>query len=68
MTETQIIKRKILLKSQAVKVIRREIAELRLRLTLTQMKVDLETKIAPDSDPVLSRKLDCIIYLLENCK
>lgn len=68
MTETQTIKRKIILKKQAVKVIRGEIAELQFRLFLTQRKIDLEQRMSTDSDPALSRKLDCIIYLLENCK
>jgi len=66
MTEIQIIKRKTFLKRQAVKVIRNEINDLKLRLYLTEMKSDLEARMGKDFDPVLSRKLDSVLYLLES--
>jgi len=65
MTEAQIIKRKILLKRQAVKVIRGEIRELQFKLALTQIRTDLEAQMTQEFEPTLSRKLDCLTYLLE---
>jgi len=66
MTELQSIKRKIFLKRQAVKVIRGEIATLQLRLALVQMQTDLEAKMKEGFKSELSRKLDCIQYLLDD--
>lgn len=37
-----------------------------MKLYLRIYKWFLERKIKREYDPVLSRKLDCIIYLLEN--
>ena len=66
MTEMQIIKRKILLKRQAIKVIQGEIKDLDFRMTMTLMKADLEARMSKDFDPAISRKLDCVLYILEN--
>lgn len=65
MTEIQNINRKILIKRQARRVMLEEIQELEFKLTLLQMKNILEAQMAKNFDPALSRKLDCISYLLE---
>jgi len=66
MTEKEILKRKIQLKGQALKLIKEERRELIYRLVLKGLKETLEIQIKTKFDPVLSRKLDCIIYLLEH--
>ena len=66
MTEKEILKRKIHLKGQALKLIEAERRELIYRLALMGLKETLEAQKMDKFDPVLSRKLDCVIYLLEN--
>ncbi len=66
MTDLEIIKRKILLKGQALKLITAERKELFQRFALVGLKETLEGQIKDRFDPVLSRKLDCVTYLLEN--
>ena len=66
MTDQEIIKRKIFLKGQALKLIKAERKELIYRLVLVGLKETLEAQIKDKFDPVLSRKLDCVLYLLEN--
>lgn len=66
MTEKEIIRRKIQLKGQALKLIRAERKELVYRLALMGLKDFLEAEIKDKFDPTLSKKLDCIMYLLEN--
>ena len=66
MTEQEILKRKTQLKGQALKLIKAERRELIYRLALMGLKETLEAQIKTKLDPVLSRKLDYIIYLLEN--
>lgn len=68
MTELQTIKRKLLIKRQARRVILEEIRELEFKLILLQMKNNLEAGMPKIFDPNISRKLDCINYLLENSK
>ena len=65
MDERQILKRRIELKAQAIKLIQAERAELRERLSLLIMKERLERQIKDEFDPVLSSKLDCVNNLLE---
>lgn len=66
MNDAQTVKRKILLKRQAVRVINDEIRELRFKNDLLRMKANLEGQIGKDFDRRLSQKIDCIIFLLEN--
>lgn len=66
MTEKEILKRKIQLKDQALKLIKAERRELIYRLALRGLKGTLEAQVKATFDPVLSQKLDCINYLLEN--
>lgn len=66
MTEIQIVKRKIFLKSQAVALMREDIKALRFRAILLQVKAELERQITLTFNPVLSRKLDCVVALLED--
>lgn len=68
MTEQEIIKRKIFLKGQALKLIKAERRELIQKMILMRLRDSLETQIKKKFDPVLSRKLDCITYILENWK
>lgn len=65
MTELQTIKRKLLIKRQARRVSLEEIRELEFKLILLQMKSNLEAQMIKNFDTALSRKLDCITYLLE---
>lgn len=66
MTEQKTLKRKIQLQGQHIKLIKAERRELIYRLALMGLKETLEAQIKTKFDPVLSRKLDCIIYLLEH--
>ena len=66
MTSKEIVRRKIQLKGQALKLIKGERRELIYKLALMGLKDTLEAQIKDKFDPVLSRKLDCVIYLLEN--
>jgi hypothetical protein len=58
MTETQPIKRKILLKRQARKVILEEIHSLEFKLALMKIKDGIEKQMGKGFDLALSRKLD----------
>ena len=56
MDELQIIGRKILLKEQAIPLIRREIDELRDKESLLRLKGELEDQIKEyEIDPILSQ-------------
>ena len=66
MNELETIRRKIVLKRQAIPLIRREIVEHEDSFVLLRMRERLEKQIKDDFDPVLSTKLSCLIYLLEN--
>jgi hypothetical protein len=63
--ESKILKSKIKLKGQALKIIREERAELKRRLFLLGLKDHYETQIDIQFDPLLSSRLDCVIHLLE---
>jgi hypothetical protein len=65
MDETRFIRRKILLKKQAVTLIAEEIRDLQDHLVLLRIKGRLES-LMPDGDPLLSQKIDCLNFLLEN--
>jgi len=72
--EKEVINRKIFLKRQASDLLRQEIAQLnfeiedlRDRLSILRLKGRFEDKLKEHGfDSVLSRKIDCIHYLLEN--
>ena len=66
MTDLDILKRKIQLKQQAIDVIKEEIIDLKLNQAIIIKKRRLEKQINKGFDSVLSRKLDCINYLIEN--
>ena len=66
MTEKEILQRKIHLKGQALKLLKAERKELTYRLALVGLKETLEAQIKDKFDPILSKKLDCVLYLLEN--
>jgi hypothetical protein len=66
LNELQVVKRKIKLARQGLVLTRVEIDELEFKYTLLKAKARLEQQINGGFDPVLSRKLDCVIFLLEN--
>jgi len=66
MTAQETLKRKIQLKGQHIKLIKAERRELIYRLALMGLKEALEAQIKTKFDRVLSRKLDCITYLVEH--
>jgi len=67
MKQKEIIDRKIILKRQLLGLIKDEIEDLRDRARILRLKERLEDKLKESGfDSVLSRKLDCIQYLLEN--
>jgi len=61
-----IIRRKIYLKTQALKLIRAEKEELCHRLALTKLKTYLETRITQDFNHELSAQLDAVQFLIES--
>ena len=66
MNERQILRRKVRLKKQAVEVIESDIIGLNQQLALICIKEHFEKQIEDGFDPVISRKLDCLNYLLDN--
>jgi hypothetical protein len=64
LTDLSILQRRIKLKGQALKIIRAERNELRQRLSLLRMRESLLEQMGPDFDPEVSRKLDCVDFLL----
>jgi hypothetical protein len=64
MNEKQILQRKIELKGQALRLIRAEREQMKHRLHLLRFRDNLLKRIASDFDPELSRKLDCVDFLL----
>jgi hypothetical protein len=66
MDDLRIIKRKIYLKRQGRNLIGDEIIDLQIQMALVVHKSRLEAQIGANFDSVLSRKLDCINYLIEN--
>ena len=65
MTEIGKIRRRILLKRQAIPLIREEIIEDQLRLALLVLQSRYERQIGDEFDPGLSRKLDALRVLIE---
>jgi len=66
MDSQELIKRKIHLKRQGLKLTKGDILKLQEQLILIRMKDSLESQTSGNSDPILSQKLDCVIFLLEN--
>ena len=66
MNDQQILKRKIQLKRQALDLIRDEIFELKSEYALVELKKRYEKQIGNSYHPELSRKIDCINFLIEN--
>lgn len=64
--QKKILKRKIKLKGQAIKLLREEINQFKRILFLKDWKHDLEKQLTKGFDAVLSAKLDCVIHLLES--
>lgn len=66
MEELKILKRRIQLKKQAIFLIRDETIDLQIRAILILFKSRLENKMGSAFDPNLSKKIDCLTFLLEN--
>jgi hypothetical protein len=64
MDERQTLKRKIKLKTQAVRLIRAERAELREHLFLLNFKDHLEQQMKREFDSKLSLRVDAVNFLL----
>jgi hypothetical protein len=64
--EEKNLKRKVLLKSQAIKILRQEKEALKEKLFLLKMKGMLEDQMQKRFDPKLSGKLDAVLILMEN--
>jgi hypothetical protein len=64
--EEKILKRKVLLKTQAIKLFRQDKEALKERLSLLKIKARLEGLMEKDFDNGLSKKLDAIEVLLGN--
>jgi hypothetical protein len=62
--EKSLLRRKILLKGQALKLIRIERKELRQSLALLDIRESFLKETGPGFDRVLSQKLDCVNFLL----
>ena len=65
MNEIAFLKRKIKLKKQGVNLINDEVRDLQIFLVLNKIKKHLESKMNKTFDPGLSKKLDCVNYLLD---
>jgi len=65
MTELEVIRRKVVLKRQALKIIRDEIKGLKLREALLREKIRLERKMKEPFDSYLSLRIDAVIQHLE---
>lgn len=66
MSEIESLQRKIKLKRQTIPLIKVEIEKDQIQLALLVYQKTLEAQIGKKYDPVLSRKLDCLVYLIEN--
>lgn len=66
MKTEEIIDRKLFLKKQALSIVRRDIADLRRKKVLMRIRSELENEISESFDPVLSRKLDALLILLDD--
>ena len=68
-SEEEIIKRRMLIKSQAIQIFRQERKAMKRRLFLLKEKARVEREITDSYiDPVLSKKLEAIMFLLANNK
>lgn len=66
MTPAEIVKRKIKLNGQAVKIIRGEMRELGYLKNLFGLEKFLQSKITQEFDPSLSTRLDAVRFLIES--
>jgi len=66
MTVREELQRRIYLKNQAIKLMRDERDDFKRKLFLLKLKEHLEEEMVNRFDALLSRKLDCLNFLLEN--
>ncbi len=66
MPEIEQLKRVISLKKSGIPLIKKEIRECQILLALYLLKENLETELSSNNDYNISRKLDCLNFILEN--
>lgn len=66
MDEIKQLKRKILLKKQALKLFVEEVEDFEDRLALLKIKQRAERQMKEGFNSALNRRLDCVNFLLEN--
>jgi hypothetical protein len=65
MDEMKLLKRRLELKKQALKLFVEEIRDLEERLALLKIKQRAEGRIKDNFNPAMSRRLDALNFLLE---
>lgn len=65
MNEKQILRRKITLKNQAIKITRMERDAMKQRMNLLSLRERLEGQMTESFSPSLSNSLDCVQFLLD---
>lgn len=65
MDEINLLKRKLVLKKQALKLFIEEIRDLEERLVLLKIKQRAEGRIEENFNPAISRRIDALNFLLE---
>ena len=64
MDKRNLLKRKIFLKRQALKIIHTKRKEMKQRLSLIRIRDALLKQMGSEFNPILSQKIDCIDFLL----
>ena len=64
--DVKTLKRKIVLKSQGIQLMRSEIQSLRDQLYFIKTLARYHRQITQVPNPVLSKKIECLVYLLED--
>jgi hypothetical protein len=65
MNEIKLLKRKLVLKKQALKLFAEKVEELKDRLALLKIQQRTEGRMKENFDPAISRRLDAVNVLLE---
>ena len=66
MNQLEQINRRIELKSQAIELIKGEMADLKVKKILALIRQRYEGELKAEFDPVISHKVDCLTFLVEN--
>lgn len=65
MDDKEVLKRKIKLKGQAIELFKAERTKMRFKLALMKWEESLEAQIGKEFNSALSKKLECLTYLLD---